>query len=206
MFTGIIERMGTIESVISSGTNRTFEIIADFPDEIRVDQSIAHDGVCLTVTHETRTQDQTRYRVTAVAETLQKTRLGEWQAGDRVNIERCLRAGDRLDGHFVQGHVDTTAVVDAIEDLDGSWMIHFSTDPSYATLLVNKGSVCVNGVSLTVVEAGSAGFSVTIIPYTWEHTNFHALRPGMRVNLEFDILGKYIARILSQRPGLYQGA
>ena len=195
MFTGIIERLGKITRVEKAGTNTVFTIEAAFGEEtIRVDQSIAHDGVCLTVTEILEQQNKTSYKVTAVEETLNKTSLGHWQTGRMVNIERCLRVGDRLDGHFVQGHVDSTGTVRSIEDRDGSWMISFSFPKTFTKLLVDKGSVCINGVSLTVVESHDDHFSVTIIPYTWEHTNFHQLAEGDLVNLEFDILGKYLLK------------
>lgn len=197
MFTGIIESVGKIAEVETSGTNRTFTIETAFREEdpIRVDQSIAHDGVCLTVTNINVLEEQTyRYKVTAVEETLTKTQLGSWQSGSLVNVERCMRMGGRLDGHLVQGHVDTTGTVAAIEEREGSWLIKFAFDPAFAELLVDRGSICINGVSLTVVEAGTDWFTVTIIPFTWNHTNFHTLEVGDQINLEFDILGKYLLR------------
>ncbi len=197
MFTGIIEALGTITGISASGTNRTFTLKTEFRDEdpIRVDQSIAHDGVCLTVTDVLSESGQTfGYQVTAVEETLSKTQLGSWQVGSRINVERCMRLGGRLDGHLVQGHVDTRGEVQEVELREGSWLIRFGFDPKYAELLVDRGSICVNGVSLTVAEAGNDWFAVTIIPYTWEHTNFHLLEAGSTVNLEFDILGKYLLR------------
>jgi riboflavin synthase len=197
VFTGIIEATGKLISKQSQGSNITFRIATTLDETIKVDQSIAHNGVCLTVT-EIFVQEASglkEYHVVAVDETLRKTNLGQWKSGDRINIERCLKVGQRLDGHFVQGHVDTTGRVEAVEALDGSWMYHFSFDPSFSNLLVDKGSVCVNGVSLTVVESGTGCFSVTIIPYTHEHTNFGDLEVGSMVNLEFDILGKYLHKI-----------
>jgi riboflavin synthase len=200
MFTGIVEFIATLESVTTQGSNRLFTLRAPLDEPIQVDQSIAHDGVCLTVTAVLPPEgDQIRYAVTAVEETLKKSHLAQWQAGTRVNLERSMRTGARLDGHFVQGHVDTTGVVRQVDNVDGSWNYVFGFAPHFSHLLVDKGSVCINGVSLTVVEAGQDQFSVTIIPYTYEHTNFHALRPGDQVNLEFDILGKYIARIVAQQ-------
>ncbi|TAE43725.1 MAG: riboflavin synthase [Bacteroidetes bacterium] len=200
MFTGIIELLGEIKTLKDEGSNRTFEIEAEFDEAIRVDQSISHDGVCLTVTAiQTLEGGKVRYSVTAIEETLQKTRLGEWKAGDKVNIERSLKVGARLDGHFVQGHVDATGQVEDISDRDGSWVIRFQSGEAFAHLLVDKGSICVNGVSLTVVHAWESGFSVAIIPFTWTHTNFHALKAGDRVNLEFDILGKYISKLMGNR-------
>lgn len=196
MFTGIIELLGEIKQVETSGSNTIFTLEADFGDEpIRVDQSIAHDGVCLTVTDILSTKGgSTEYRVTAVEETLRKTSLGNWKSGRRVNIERCLRVGDRLDGHFVQGHVDSTGSIQGIEDRDGSWIIDIDFPVEFSKLLVDKGSICINGVSLTVVESRKASFSITIIPFTWEHTNFHQLTEGDPVNLEYDILGKYLLK------------
>lgn len=196
MFTGIIETLGEVVSTSAQGSNITFRFRAVLDEPIRIDQSIAHNGVCLTVT-EIFTQSDNglkEYTVVAVDETLRKTNLGSLQPGDPVNVERCLRVGQRLDGHFVQGHVDTVGHVTAIEVLDGSWNYHFAFPESYSGLLVDKGSVCVNGVSLTVVESAKGTFSVTIIPYTFEHTNFHAFRVGSPVNLEFDILGKYFLK------------
>mgnify|MGYP000300708873 CR=1 FL=1 len=197
MFTGIIEQIAQVRKIAHEGTNVTFTLEASFPNEaIKVDQSIAHDGVCLTVTAipETAESGKTTYTVTAVEETLNKTRLGSWEKANKINLERCLKVGDRLDGHFVQGHVDTTGTVRSVEDRDGSWNIAFNFPTDYQNLLVDKGSVCINGVSLTVVESHADHFCVTIIPYTWEHTNFHQLREGDTVNLEFDILGKYLLK------------
>ncbi len=183
------------------GTNLTFRISTVLDEPIKVDQSIAHNGVCLTVTEIFANADdgQREYTVTAVDETLQKTNLGDWEVGTAVNIERCLRVGQRMDGHFVQGHVDTVGRVTHIADVDGSWMFHFEFPREYSNLLVDKGSICVNGVSLTVVQSGEGSFSVTIIPYTFEHTNFHALKVGTAVNLEFDILGKYLHKIYAPK-------
>ena len=197
MFTGIIESLGTIHNITTTGTNQVFEIETTFRDEdpIRVDQSISHDGVCLTVTDILQEEAQTvRYSVTAVEETLSKTQLGSWKTGSKINVERCMKLGGRLDGHLVQGHVDTTGKVSSIEQREGSWLIRFSFPPEFAELMVNRGSICINGVSLTVVEAGTDWFTVTIIPFTWEHTGFHTLSEGDDVNLEFDILGKYLLR------------
>ncbi len=195
MFTGIIEKMGALAAIRTEGTNRIFDIKAHFPEPIKVDQSIAHDGVCLTVTEiYEQGAEGVHYSVTAVQETLDKTHLGSLQIGHRFNLERCMRIGDRLDGHFVQGHVDTTGQVLQVEDKGGSWIYVFQFDPKFGGLLVDKGSVCINGVSLTVVGSHPDTFSVTIIPYTYEHTNFHLLKVGDPVNLEFDILGKYLQK------------
>ena len=190
MFTGIIEAVGTVKQVTHNGSNIDIEMNCQFTGELKPDQSVAHNGVCLTVTN----INANTYKVTAVAETLAKTNLGNWQAGDKVNLERCLKVGDRLDGHFVQGQVDTVVTCTHKETLDGSWLFLFSFPTEFAALIVEKGSICLNGVSLTVFNVTDSEFTVTIIPYTYEHTNFHALQPGSLVNAEFDILGKYLLR------------
>ena len=194
MFTGIIEFLGKIRNIKEEGSNRIFEFEAAFDEAIKVDQSIAHNGVCLTVTEIFEQGEKTHYAVTAVEETLKKTNLGEVQVGNVVNIERCLKVGARLDGHFVQGHVDTVGKVLKVEDRDGSWNYTFSIDPEFSHLMVDKGSVCINGVSLTVVECLANTFSITIIPFTYEHTSFYQLQVGDSVNLEFDILAKYLSK------------
>ena len=188
MFTGIIEAAGTITTVEREQSNVHFTVRSPISGELKVDQSLAHDGVCLTVVE---LGDGT-HTVTAIQETLNRTRLGDWEVGGIVNLERAMIAGARLDGHIVQGHVDTVGECVAVTESGGSWYYTFR----YATddLLVDKGSVCVNGVSLTVVEPTDDTFRVAIIPYTHDHTNFRELRPGSSVNLEFDIIGKYIAR------------
>ena len=195
MFTGIIETLGTLTALRDEGTNRHFTLTSDIASELKVDQSVAHDGVCLTVV---AVEGQT-YTVTAVEETLLRTQLGDRVVGDLVNLERCTKVGDRLDGHIVQGHVDTTATVARIDARKGSWNVHFTHEVRDHHLTVEKGSITVNGVSLTVVDSAPEGFSVTIIPYTWEHTGFHQMAVGDRVNLEFDIVGKYVAEMLSRR-------
>lgn len=195
MFTGIIESLGRVVAVESEGSNVHFTIESAISDELKIDQSVSHDGVCLTVVG----LETGRHRVTAVLETLQKTSLQIWQPGRPVNLERCLQMNGRLDGHLVQGHVDCTANCLKINDLNGSWRFDFGFENRPAHVLVDKGSVCVNGVSLTVVDPTDDGFSVAIIPYTFENTNFHALRPGQPVNIEFDIIGKYIARLMERR-------
>ncbi len=197
MFTGIIEVLGTITKVEIDGTNRIFNIEAPLDEAVQVDQSIAHNGVCLTVTevYQNYPKDPVTYSVTAVDETLTKTNLGLLNIGDPINIERSMKIGDRLDGHFVQGHVDNVGEVLSVEERDGSWIYQFRFTKEYAHLIVPKGSICVNGVSLTVVDCTVDEFSVTIIPYTYEHTNFHRLQPGDKVNLEYDILGKYLTRM-----------
>ncbi len=190
MFTGIIETIGTITNIINSGSNTDFWLESSITNELKIDQSVAHNGVCLTVVEIKGEQ----YRVTAVAETLSKTNLGNWKTGDKVNLERSLQVGDRLDGHFVQGHVDTTGGCIAHEVLEGSWLYRFRFPKQFATLMIEKGSICINGVSLTAFNVGKDEFTVTIIPYTYEHTNFHSLNTGDTVNLEFDVLGKYLLR------------
>ena len=183
--------MGVLESKQAHGTNVDFWFSSSFTDELKIDQSLAHNGVCLTVVEIKSPQ----YRVTAIQETLQKTNLGDLAVGQKVNLERCMPANGRFDGHIVQGHVDLTGVCTSIESHDGSWEYHFQYPLGHVT--VEKGSICVNGTSLTVVESGLDTFSVAIIPYTYEHTNFHDLTVGAEVNLEFDIIGKYVARYLS---------
>ena len=195
MFTGIIEQNGRIEKVEHEGTNVHFTVAAPFASELQVDQSVAHDGVCLTVVK----LDDNCYVVTAIQETMERTSLGQWKEGSVVNLERCTQLGGRLDGHLVQGHVDTTATLQNVRDEDGSWLLSFAHESHPEFVTVPKGSITVNGISLTVVDSSPDGFSVAIIPYTWEHTNLHTLREGDRVNLEFDVIGKYVARLLSQQ-------
>jgi riboflavin synthase len=187
MFTGIIESLGEIVAIRSEGSNKIYSIESGILDELKVDQSIAHNGVCLTVS----ALNENSYEVTAVDETLIKSNLGELMVGDQINLERSLKVGDRLDGHMVQGHVDTTAKVKSIEEKEGSWVIRFTFQKFPEQVLVEKGSCCINGVSLTVFDISELEFSVTIIPYTWEHTNFHKLKVDSSVNIEFDVLGKY---------------
>jgi riboflavin synthase len=201
MFTGIIEAAGRIVATREEGSNRRLTIQAPLAPALKVDQSLAHNGACLTV--EAVHPAQNQYEVVAIAETLQRTSLGGLREGHVVNLERSLRADARLDGHFVQGHVDGLGYVDRIESQDGSWLFRFRYPDDYAHLLVEKGAICVNGVSLTLVEAGAEHFSVAIIPYTYEHTNFHELAEGEAVNLEFDVLGKYVHRLV--RQGWLQG-
>lgn len=190
MFTGIIEASGKISSIEREQDNVHITVESGISDELKIDQSLAHDGVCLTVVALT----ENSHTVTAIKETLDRTRLGEWKAGDTVNLERAMKAGARLDGHIVQGHVDTVGTCLRVEEAGGSWYFTFQYELTPEHLLVDKGSVCINGVSLTVVEPVADQFKVAIIPYTYEHTNFKDLRPGGIVNLEFDIIGKYIAR------------
>jgi riboflavin synthase len=193
MFTGIIETTGTVRRVEREGTNIHFTIESAISDELKIDQSVSHNGVCLTVV----ALEPGQHRVTAIDETLRRSNLGQWAPGTLVNLERCLPMGGRLDGHMVQGHVDSMSECLAVEDLNGSWKFTFRYTPSPEHLLVDKGSVCLNGISLTVVEPGMDTFSVAIIPYTWEHTNLQQVRPGDLVNVEFDIIGKYIGRYLA---------
>lgn len=193
MFTGIIEEVGEVVSVEDSGTNRTFSIRARFAQELRVDQSVSHNGVCLTVV----AIHGDRFDVTAVKETLERSNLGSLRIGDGVNLERCLRIGDRLDGHMVQGHVDRVVECLSVHDEAGSWTFTFRL-PEEKHLLVQKGSICLNGVSLTIASLSEASFSVAIIPYTFDHTTFRSLKAGALVNVEFDVLGKYVARMLAR--------
>lgn len=193
MFTGIIEQLGLVKKIEREQSNIHYTIEAPFTNELKVDQSVAHNGVCLTVV----SLENSSYVVTAIQETLDKTSLENWAVGTKVNLERCMQMNGRLDGHIVQGHVDTTGVCSQIEDQNGSWKFTFSYDqPELVT--VEKGSITINGVSLTVVDSTSTSFSVCIIPYTYEHTNFHQLKVGDKVNLEFDIIGKYVARLLGK--------
>ena len=190
MFTGIIEAVATVQDIIHEGSNIHFVIDSPITGELKVDQSVAHNGVCLTVTGIAGST----YKVTAVAETLAKTTLGEWRKGDTLNCERALKMGDRLDGHFVQGHVDATARCIEKQTLEGSWLYRFQFPKEYAALVIEKGSICINGVSLTVFNVGADECTVTIIPYTHTHTNFNRLESGDAVNIEFDVLGKYFLR------------
>ena len=195
MFTGIIEDLGKIVSITPSGTNLNISVEASISPELKIDQSVSHNGVCLTVID----VSGNNYTVTAIEETLSKSNLGNLKAGDFVNLERCVVANGRLDGHIVQGHVDTTANCREIENQDGSWIFRFSHAEKPNFITVEKGSITVNGVSLTVVESSPNGFSVAIIPFTYDHTNFHTLKTGDQVNIEFDIIGKYVARLLQQQ-------
>lgn len=190
MFTGIIESLGTIQHIETEGTNVHFTIASSISKELKIDQSLSHNGVCLTVT----AKNEENHTVTAIEETLQKTNLGNWQVNDKVNLERAMIAGARLDGHMVQGHVDTTGICIGREDRNGSWFFTFQYKLTPQYILVDKGSVCINGVSLTVVSPVNDTFSVAIIPYTFEHTTFQDIKIGSVVNLEFDIIGKYMAR------------
>ena len=194
MFSGIVEATGKLVKVVEEKGNKHFTLECPFTDELKIDQSVAHNGVCLTVVE----LKDNRYTVTAIHETLIKSNLGLLKEGDIVNLERSMRPEALLDGHIVQGHVDQTAVCTNVEEADGSWYYTFEYDPSLGNVTVEKGSVAVNGVSLTVVNSKENSFQVAIIPYTYEHTNFHTFKKGTVVNLEFDIVGKYIARLMKQ--------
>ncbi len=190
MFTGIIESLGEVLALTKEGSNIHFLIHSSLAKELKVDQSLSHNGVCLTVT----SIDNESYSVTAILETLNRTNLGQLKVGDKVNLERAMSYNGRLDGHIVQGHVDDVGFCTKVEEQDGSWEYYFEYAPNPDHILVDKGSVCINGVSLTVVNPSTNTFNVAIIPYTYEHTTFKNIRVGDKVNLEFDILGKYVAK------------
>lgn len=191
MFTGIIETLGIIQDIQKDQDNLHVTVSSSLTNELKIDQSVAHNGVCLTVV----AIEEDRYTVTAIQETILKTNLGSWNIHDAVNLERAMKLGDRLDGHIVQGHVDQTGVCKSIEETQGSWRYTFEYDASLHNLTIEKGSITVNGVSLTVVDSKPNEFSVAIIPYTYEHTNFHSFTVGTRINLEFDVIGKYVNRL-----------
>jgi riboflavin synthase len=192
MFTGIIEANGKIKDIQSENSNIHFTIESDISNALKIDQSIAHNGVCLTVIE----QNENWHKVTAIQETLDKTNLNEWKVGDLVNLERCMQMNGRLDGHIVQGHVDTIGKIENIQNANGSWV--FTINYNADDVTVEKGSITINGTSLTVVNSKNHSFDVHIIPYTFEHTNFHQLKIGQKVNLEFDIIGKYVKRLLAK--------
>jgi riboflavin synthase len=194
MFTGIIESLGKVISVNQDKTNVHFSFESDITRELKVDQSISHNGVCLTVTN---VQGNIHF-VTAIDETIKKSNLGKLVVGDFVNLERCMIVNGRFDGHVVQGHVDQTGICTSVKDENGSWLYDFEYDGSLGNVTVEKGSICVNGVSLTCFNSKQNGFSVAIIPYTFDHTNFSQIKKGDTVNLEFDIIGKYVKRLLGQ--------
>lgn len=196
MFTGIIEKTGKIVKIEKENTNYHFTIEVDFTDELKIDQSMAHDGCCLTVVKLDKIKKQ--YVVTAMDETMLKTNLKTWEVGYEVNLERSMKMDGRFDGHIVQGHVDQTAVCEKVVDEDGSWRYYFSYDPTLSNFTVPKGSISVNGVSLTVVDSEKGRFSVAIIPYTQEITNFHNFKKGTIVNIEFDVFGKYVQHLLEE--------
>jgi riboflavin synthase len=190
MFTGIIETIGVIKKVEIKGTNKTFWVESSICSALKVDQSVAHNGVCLTV----EAIENDLYCLTAIEETLLKTNLNSWKVGTMVNIERCMQMNGRLDGHIVQGHVDTTSPCTQLITKDGSWEYSFTIAPSFAALIIEKGSIAINGISLTLFNVTKSSFSVAIIPYTYNHTNMQQLQVGDTINIEFDIIGKYIAR------------
>ncbi len=194
MFTGIIESLSKVEKIEAIGTNKNFLFSNSISAELKIDQSVSHNGVCLTV----EKVEDGKYWVTAIDETLQKSNLGHLKVGDRTNLERCMIANGRFDGHIVQGHVDQTGICKSIKEVGGSWIFDFEYDSSTENITVEKGSICVNGVSLTCFNSKSNGFAVAIIPYTYQHTNFNHLKPGDHVNLEFDIIGKYVKRLLDR--------
>jgi riboflavin synthase len=191
MFTGIIEEMGVVDHLENEGSNLNLFIKSQMTTELKIDQSVAHNGACLTVVE---IKDGV-YKVSAIKETLNKSTLGQLKAGDLVNLERAMKLGDRLDGHLVQGHVDQTAICTEIKDNNGSWHFTFSYDESLGNITIEKGSITVNGVSLTVVNSKKSSFTVAIIPYTYSHTNFNKIKAGDTVNIEFDIVGKYLKRL-----------
>jgi len=194
MFTGIIETLGTIQEIKKEKDNIHITVDSSITAELKIDQSVAHNGICLTVV----ALKDTSYTVTAIDETIKKTNLGDWAIGDRVNLERAMKLGDRLDGHIVQGHVDQIGVCIEANETNGSWHYTFEYDQALNNLTIEKGSITVNGVSLTVVNSKKNQFSVAIIPYTHEHTNFNSFKIGTKINLEFDVIGKYVSRLYSK--------
>ncbi len=190
MFTGIIETTGKVESIEKNGTNLSFWIASSVSNELKIDQSVSHDGVCLTV----EKIEEGKYRVTAIEETLNKTNLSQWKAGTGINIERCMQLNARVDGHLVQGHVDATAFCIDVEEKKGSWEYRFQIPAEFTHLIIEKGSVCINGISLTAFDIKFNSFKVAIIPYTYQHTNIHSIKKNSIVNIEFDVIGKYLAR------------
>jgi riboflavin synthase len=191
MFTGIIEALGTIKEIKNDGTNRIFWVESPISHELKIDQSVSHNGVCLTVD----ALENGLHRVTAIAETIAKTNIGSWGTGSQVNLERCMRLNDRLDGHIVQGHVDCTATCISKEDKSGSWEFRFKIPVEFEALIIEKGSISVDGTSLTIFNVSADEFSVAIIPYTFEHTTIKHTEFGKKVNIEFDIIGKYVNRL-----------
>jgi riboflavin synthase len=191
MFTGIIEQLGTIEAIETNNTNLTLTVQSSLAPELKVDQSLSHSGVCLTVEEVIGNQ----YKVTAIDETLKKTTIGLWKKGDTINLERCLRLDGRLDGHIVQGHVDTVGTCIGYEEKNGSWEYVLEIDEKFAPLIIEKGSIALNGISLTIFNITHTSFTVAIIPYTYEHTNMHTLALDDKVNVEFDMVGKYVGRM-----------
>ena len=194
MFTGIIEELGEVTELVQDQDNLHITVKSALSKELKIDQSLAHNGVCLTVV---KLGDNT-HTITAIKETIDKSNIGELKVGTKVNLERAMQLGARLDGHIVQGHVDQTAVCTEVNELEGSWLYTFSYDNSYDNLTIEKGSITVNGVSLTVVDSKQGSFSVAIIPYTYENTNFHQFKVNDTINLEFDVIGKYVARLMGK--------
>ena len=194
MFTGIIETLGTVTNLKHDQGNLHITVASFIAQELKIDQSVSHNGVCLTVV----ALADGEHTVTAIAETLNKTNIGKLNVGDLINLERCMQMNARLDGHIVQGHVDQTAICTVYNELEGSWEYTFKYDATMGNITVEKGSICINGISLTVVNSGADYFSVAIIPYTWEHTNLQQVRVNATVNLEFDIIGKYVARLMQR--------
>ena len=195
MFTGIIETLGTIQEIKKEKDNIHITIDSSITSELKIDQSVAHNGICLTVV----ALKDTFYTVTAIDETIKKTNLASWKIGDSVNLERAMKLGDRLDGHIVQGHVDQTGTCIVAKETNGSWLYTFEYDETLNNMTIEKGSITVNGVSLTVVNSEKNQFSVAIIPYTYEHTNFKSFEVGTKINLEFDVIGKYVSRLYANK-------
>ena len=195
MFTGIIETLGTIQEIKKDKDNIYITIASSLTDELQIDQSVAHNGICMTVV----AIDKDLYTVTAIGETIKKTNISHWQTGDMVNLERAMKLGDRLDGHIVQGHVDQIGNCIVAKETNGSWYYTFEYDAALENITIEKGSITVNGVSLTVVDSGKNNFSVAIIPYTFEHTNFNSFKEGTKVNLEFDVIGKYVSKLYANK-------
>ncbi len=195
MFTGIIETLGTVQEVKKEKDNVHITIASSITDELQIDQSVAHNGICMTVV----AINKNLYTVTAIGETIKKTNISHWQTGDIINLERAMRLGDRLDGHIVQGHVDQIGNCIVAKETNGSWHYTFEYDESFQNITIEKGSITVNGVSLTVVDSGKNSFSVAIIPYTFEHTNFKNFKKGAKVNLEFDVIGKYVSKLYTNK-------
>jgi len=195
MFTGIIETLGTIQEIRKEKDNLHITVDSPITTELQIDQSVAHNGICLTVV----AIKDTSYTVTAIDETVRKTNLGNWKTGDSINLERAMKLGDRLDGHMVQGHVDQTGTCIVAKETGGSWLYTFEYDETLNNITIEKGSITVNGVSLTVVDSKKNEFSVAIIPYTYEHTNFNSFQVGTKINLEFDVIGKYVSRLYAKK-------
>jgi riboflavin synthase len=191
MFTGIIETLGIVKDIVKEEENLHLTITSSITNELKIDQSVAHNGVCLTVVG----IENDNYTVTAIKETIDKTNVGDWKINDIVNLERAMKLGDRLDGHIVQGHVDQVGLCKSVEETDGSWKFTFEYDAALNNITIEKGSITVNGVSLTVVDSKINEFSVAIIPYTFEHTNFKSFKIGTKINLEFDVIGKYVTKL-----------